>query len=196
MRPGVIPKIRSFAIVSSLLVTLAACSGEDASQEKSASSARAGSAAALSAVATTDMVAAVGSGKSAAPIEVRFDLAKRPEVGVPLDVTVSVLPVGDVERLQMVFQSLEGLSVTGNSNLGPINQPKVGEELRHVVTVTPQKEGVYYVSAVALIETADVSVSRSFAIPVVVGAVPAGLAGASVGTANATESTSANPPNP
>ncbi len=170
MRIGVSLALR-VVIVSCLIVAVAACSEKSEAptdQKASTSTTATASAKDASEVAAADMVVAVGTGKSAVPVEVRFDHAKRPEIGVPLDVLVSVLPTGPVERLQLVFQAQDGLRVTANSNLGPVERPAVGTDIRHVVTVTPRLEGVHTLSAVVLVETSDVSLSRSFAIPLVV----------------------------
>jgi hypothetical protein len=170
MRTDVSLALRA-VIVSCLIVAVGACSQkpESTAESKPASGgASAAAVAAASELAASDMVVAVGTGKSSVPVEVRFNHAKRPEIGVPLEVVVSVLPTGPVERLQLVFQAQDGVRVTANSNFGPVERPTVGTDIRHVVTVTPRLEGVHTVSAVVLVETADVSLSRSFAIPLVI----------------------------
>jgi hypothetical protein len=171
MRAMVVLALRA-VIVSSLMAISVACSDKPGAESRRAKKETAAEPSAAESVASADMVSAVSTSKSAVPVEVRFDHAKRPEIGVPLDLVVSVIPTGPVETLQVVFQAQDGVRVTANSNLGPISRPAVGAELRHVVTVTPLTEGVYSVSAVVLVEASNVSVSRSYAIPLVMG--PAG----------------------
>jgi hypothetical protein len=160
------------AVAIALLGGLLACAGCGGGE--TAAPATDGAAAARAARVTvsegSDMVAAVSSGKGVAPIEVRFDLGAKPVARQPVGVVVSVTPVEKVERLQVVFQGGDGLTVNANGNLGPIDAPKVGTALTQDVTVTPVADGVYYLSAIALIEGDSVSVSRTFSIPIIVGA--------------------------
>jgi hypothetical protein len=124
-------------------------------------------------VAATDMVAAVSGAGGEGDVSIRFDLPQRPVVNDTVDVTVAVIPRTSIDRLQVVFQSADGIRVVANSNLGPIEKPKVDAEIRHVVSVTPIKEGVFTLSAVTLVESAATSVSRTYAIPLIIAAADA-----------------------
>ncbi len=119
------------------------------------------------------MVSAVSSGKPGAAVDLKFDLGKRPRVGEPLDVTVAVTTrAPDIDELQVVFQSTEGVEVVGGAQLGPVSKPADGQTFSHTVRVLPKQDGVYYVSAVALVEAASSgasSIARTFAIPIIVG---------------------------
>lgn len=120
-----------------------------------------------------EMVAAVSSGKPGAAVDLKFDIAKRPRVGETLEVTVAVAPrAPDIDKLQVVFQSTEGIEVVDGAQLGPIAKPADGQVFTHTVRVLPKQDGVFYVSAVALVESPSgggASVARAFAIPVLVG---------------------------
>ena len=116
------------------------------------------------------MVAAVAAGKPGAPVDLRFEIAERPRAGSPVSIRIAVTSRGsDVDMLQVMFQSTEGIDVTGGGEMARIERPKDGETLTHDVTVVPQRDGVFYLSAVALIEGKAGSLARSFAIPLIVG---------------------------
>jgi hypothetical protein len=120
-------------------------------------------------VAASEMVAAISGTSGDGDVSIRFDLPKRPVLNDTVDITVAVIPRTSIDRLQVVFQSFDGLRVVANSNLGPIEKPKIDAEIRHVVSVTPIKEGVFSLSAVALVESSATSVSRTYSIPLIVG---------------------------
>lgn len=124
---------------------------------------------------TENMVAAVAAGKPGAPIDVRFDVTTKPRLGEPLEIKVAVVPLSAVARLHVVFQGNDGLTVTSNGELGPLDKPKVGAIIRHVVTVVPRSEGVFTLSAVAVTEEGDANMSRSFAMPLIVGVPDAAM---------------------
>jgi hypothetical protein len=117
------------------------------------------------------MVSAVSSsGKPGAPVELKFDLATKPELGKPLAVTVAVVPRGEgISQLRVVFQSNEGVEVQSGNEMAVQDQPADGVAATHTVTVVPRRDGVSYLGAVALVEGPGGSVARSFAIPIIVG---------------------------
>jgi hypothetical protein len=156
----------------SCLAWLAGCSASDDSATTASASAGGSSAANTGPkptdIAATEMVSAVSGTGGDGAVSIRFDLPKRPVLNDTIDITVAIVPRNEIDRLQVVFQSVEGLRVVANSNLGPIEKPKVDAEIRHVVSVTPIKEGVFSLSAVTLIESSATSVSRTYSIPVIV----------------------------
>jgi len=50
-----------------------------------------------------------------------------------------------------------------------IEHPQVGVAITHTVTIIPRRDGVFYVSAVVLADSATESVTRAFSIPVIAG---------------------------
>jgi hypothetical protein len=117
------------------------------------------------------MVSAVSaSGKPGAPVELKFDISDKPVIGVPLEVTVAVVPRGTgIAQLRVVFQSNEAVEVQSGSEMPVQDRPADGVAVSHVVTVVPRRDGVFYLGAVALVDGAGGSVARSFAIPIIVG---------------------------
>lgn len=122
---------------------------------------------------TEAMVSAVSSGKPGAAVDLKFDIGKRPRVGETLEVAIAVtVRAPDIDKLQVVFQSTEGIEVVEGAQLGPVDKPADGRLLAHKVRVLPKQDGVYYLSAVALVDTTSAgggSVARTFAIPIIVG---------------------------
>jgi hypothetical protein len=122
---------------------------------------------------TEAMVSAVSSGKPGAAVDLKFDIGKRPRAGEPLEVTVAVTTrAADIDKLQVMFQSTEGVEVVGGAQLGPVATPADGQVFSHTVRVLPKQDGVYYLSAVALVDSASAggpSLARTFAIPIIVG---------------------------
>jgi hypothetical protein len=159
----------------SLLVLLAACSSGGPSERHAtavASSGAGGDAAtaAGSAELAANLVSAVSSGKPGAPVDIRFDIPRRPKVGEPLDIAVAITTRSEgIDELRVVFQSNEGIEVRSGGELVASDRPAVGSTYSHSVTVVPRKDGVFYLSAVALVEAKAGSISRSFAIPIIVG---------------------------
>ena len=162
------------ALAATALGTLAACAGGDAPAQAQQGGRTAQPSAAESRprgkAAVDGMVAAVSAtGKPGAPVELKFDIAARPELGQPLEVAVAVVPrSADVSQLRVVFQSNEAVEVQ-SGNEAVQDKPADGVAMTHTVTVVPRREGVFYLGAVALIEGPDGSVARSFAIPIIVG---------------------------
>ncbi|MEZ5512897.1 MAG: hypothetical protein R3F58_03410 [Steroidobacteraceae bacterium] len=161
---------RGALLLCAAVLALTACS--DASNETAAAAAETAQIAAArrnAAAETEDMVSAVAAGKPGAPIDVRFDVPTKPRVGEPLKIDVAVVPLSTVGRLEVLFQGNDGFAVVSNGQLGPLDNPAVGKVLRHSVTVLPQSEGVFMLSAIAMTDGTDASMSRSFAMPIIVG---------------------------
>ncbi len=158
------------------VVVLAGCaSGDEASVEQRRAdwdAKKAQSAASEKAPQLDAMVRAVSAGKPGAPADLKFDIGARPVVGVPLQVMVAITATSaDVATLEVVFNAADGLQIVSGGNSARFQKPKSGETNLHTVTVLPQRDGVFYMSAVALIDTVSDSgsVARTFSIPIIVG---------------------------
>lgn len=116
-----------------------------------------------------NMVAAVSLGKPGAPVSMKFELTRKPKVGEPLDILVHLVPEATgITGLQVVFQGSSELQIKSGGELSLAQPAAVGEPLAHTVVVTPVREGIFYLSAVAVAEGAG-SQARTFSIPLVVG---------------------------
>jgi hypothetical protein len=120
------------------------------------------------------MVSAVAAGKPSGDIELKFDLRERPVVGEPVDIDLAIITARDLERVYANFQAGDGLQLTQGAKTPEIAHPAAGVPITHTLTVVPQREGVFYVSAVVLADSASQSVTRSFSIPLI--AAPAASA--------------------
>jgi hypothetical protein len=134
------------------------------------------------------MVSAVGAGKSDAGVDLKFDLRGAPEVGEPVDIDVALIPRNELNQVYATFQATEGLEITKGDKTAQIEHPQVGVAITHTVTIIPRRDGVFYVSAVVLADSATESITRAFSIPVI-----AGTGISAPGAAGAGPTHSANP---
>ena len=162
---------RAVAPALAWALLLAACSDPAEVKIRTKTPAVGAATAAAAAKTNKNLVSAVTTGKPGAPISMKFELLKRPKVGEPLEVAVEVTPeAAGISALQVVFQGGEGLQLRSGGELSATATPAMpaGTPIQHTVVVTPVREGIFYLSAVAVAEGAG-SQARTFAIPVVVG---------------------------
>ena len=123
------------------------------------------------ALALADMVSAVpASGKPSGEVELKFALRQRPLVGESADIDVALIPGPDIDRVHAAFEPAEGLALTKGAKTEEIVHPAQGVAISHTLSIVPQRDGVFYVSAVVLADSATQSITRTFSIPVIVGA--------------------------
>lgn len=115
-----------------------------------------------------NMVAAVSAGEKA-PVEVKFELAQRPEVGKPTDISLVFIPVGPLDRLSARFAGVEGIEVVKGGETEQFARPVVGAPITHVITVVARRDGIFSVQAVVLMDSETESLSRSYSIPLIAG---------------------------
>jgi hypothetical protein len=116
-----------------------------------------------------DMVAAASATKSGVPVQLKFELAQRPEVGQPLDVVIAVIPGPNLERVSAKFEAGEGLELVGGSNVPDVQKPGEGVAIRHTVTVVPKRDGIFSLTAVVSADSANQSATRVYSLPVIAG---------------------------
>jgi hypothetical protein len=117
-----------------------------------------------------DMVAAVSSAKAGPPVEMKFALLTRPEVGQVMDLDVAVVPRTPVpESLSVSFQVVDGLDIVDGSQLERVDKLVDGTPIRHVVKILPKRDGVFTLTAVVSFVAANQDWSRTFSIPVIAG---------------------------
>jgi len=134
----------------------------------------AGSGASPSDQGPTDLVSAVsaGGGPDEGPVALKFQLGARPQAGKPVVVTLRLVANQALDHLEARFRPDEGLEVTQGGDLDPQGHLDAGTSLDHDLTLTPDHDGIYTVLATVTTGSADAAVSRSFVIPIVVGAAP------------------------
>jgi hypothetical protein len=154
-----------------LLVTLNGCTksehGGVAATHSGRPTAKKGSAAGAPELA--NMVSAVGAGKSGSEIDLKFDLRGAPVVGEAVDIDIALIPLYELNQMYATFQATDGLEITKGDKTPQIEHPQVGVPITHTVTIIPRRDGVFYVSAVVLADSATESLTRAFSIPVIAG---------------------------
>jgi hypothetical protein len=119
----------------------------------------------------TDMVAAVSSAKGGSPVQVKFELRERPEIGQPLDVDVALIP--DSPTLQRVYAKFQGggdgLELLDGGDLPAVEKPAQSVPIRHTVRLLPKRSGIFTLNVAVGVDSGTDSVSRAFAIPVIAG---------------------------
>jgi hypothetical protein len=116
--------------------------------------------------------AVIASGKPGAAVDIRYDFKAKPAIGTPVELEIAFVPSAPAETLEATLKGMEGLSLTG-ALTATFNNVERGKPYTHTVTVLPETSGVFYVSASVSMKTGETSMGRTFAIPLVVGEVPA-----------------------
>lgn len=162
-------------LVLIVIASLAACEGDQA-QEASAETTSAQRQRPND--PTADMVSAVSPASTRAPVELKFLLADRPQVGQPLDIEIAVVPVSDVDRISASFHPGPGLELRNGQQMAAIQNPEPNMAINHRITLVPQQDGIFFVSATVHVDSATESITRTFSFPVIAGAgVPAEQSG-------------------
>jgi hypothetical protein len=117
-----------------------------------------------------NMVAAVSATKSGAPVELKFVLEQRPEVGQPIEVDVAIVPRAPApDTLSAVFQVNEGLEIVAGAEATQVEKPAEGTPIHHQLKLVPKRDGIFQVTAVVNETTGQDSASRTFSIPIIAG---------------------------
>jgi hypothetical protein len=160
-------------VALALAGTLAACGGgDDAAQGKEAAAKTPDEAATAVVKSPEDarMANAVATGKTSAPVDLKFDVLAKPAAGQPFEIELAFLPRLAADTLEVEVTGIAGLTVASG---GAARFEGVTAGSRHVAKVTVQADadGIYYVNVVARMVTKVQSEARTFAVPVVVGTV-------------------------
>jgi hypothetical protein len=117
-----------------------------------------------------NMVTAVSASKAGPPVELKFSLPVRPEVGQVTDIDVAVVPLDPVpDSVSVAFQVVEGLEIVDGSQLDRVEKLTGGTPIRHVVKVLPKRDGIFALTAVVSFTAANQDSNRTFSIPVIAG---------------------------
>jgi hypothetical protein len=117
-----------------------------------------------------DMVAAVSASKSGPPVELKFSLPTRPEVGQVMDLDVAVVPRAPVpDSVSVSFTVAEGLEIIEGSQLERVDKLVDGAPIRHVVKLLPKRDGIFALTAVVSFVAGNQDSTRTFSIPVIAG---------------------------
>lgn len=121
------------------------------------------------------MARAVAVSKSDVQVELSYELQAKPKPGGTVEVKLLFTPTADAESLTADIGVAQPLSAAGE--LKPtFNNVKVGQMDEHRFTVNVPADtgaGIYLVNIVVSLKRGDVTSTKSFAIPLIVGALEA-----------------------
>jgi len=117
------------------------------------------------------MASAVVSGKTSAPVDLRYELAAKPAIGQLLEVELAFLPTAPADALEVEVSGMPGLTVASGVAV-KFDSVQSGETYTHKVLVQASGPGTYYFSVIAKMVSAVRTEARTFSVPVVFGAAP------------------------
>ena len=146
----------------------------------------------------SEMVAAVSASKAGPPVQLKFSLVSRPEVGQPVDISVALIPgAPGVDSLSASFQANEGLEIVEGAKTEKVDKPAPGVPVRHTLKILPKRDGIFAVTATVAADSSNETSLRTFSIPVIAGNGLADSAGKPIsegeGSVNAGASTPDGP---
>ncbi len=177
-----------------LAVLLLAYGCGSGSDSRAAAKAQAARAAAKRHVKPGDtLVSAVAATKTTVtlPVQVKFNLHARPDVGQPVDVDLVILPTSAaIDRLSGKITADEGLEVVDGGQIPASDRPAEGVEIHHVFRVLPKRDGIFTFSAALTVDSGVQSKTQTYSMPLIAGsgipAAPAKPPGTTVTTDAAT----------
>ena len=127
---------------------------------------------ATAAAKDAQMATAVTDGKPGAAVDLRYDVPSKPEVNQPFAVELEFDPRLPADTLDIEIGDSPGLSIDGEhaARFAPV---EASQKYSMKLQVSGNVPGIYYVSVIAKMATKVQTDSRAFAIPVVIGTMPA-----------------------
>lgn len=115
---------------------------------------------------TVGMVEATVQGKSQAPVTLKFDLAQRPKVGQPLEISLAMIPQVAASPATIQVSGGDDVTVAGAKQFD-IAAAEAGDVYRQTVNVTPTAEGVLLVWVSVSLKHDEVTDVKTFSIPII-----------------------------
>jgi len=113
--------------------------------------------------------AVVVTGKSAAPVDLKYEIMTKPAVGQPFEVDLTFLPRLGADSMDVEISAVEGLTLVGDGALR-FDNVQAGERYAAKVLAQSDVAGIYYIGVSTKMTTKVQTEVRGFSIPVVVGA--------------------------
>ncbi len=124
--------------------------------------------------ALAGMVDAVGPSAGHAPVDLRFSIRNRPQVGQDDEIDYALIPrVAGLHTVRIDFAALAGLQVVDHGPDLAAIKPASGVPIFGSVTVRPTQEGLFTLTAAVALESPELSVVWPFRIPIIAGEGPA-----------------------
>jgi hypothetical protein len=165
--------------LAALAALAVACGGGDGKPAAKAAKSAAAAGEASKKVAETPgkaaddgLANAVAVGKTAAAVDLKYDLPTRPAAGQPFEVELVFLPRIPAETLDVQATGMPGLVVAGGATAA-FTPVAVGERYVAKLLLQVPEPGLYYVGVTAKLTTKSQTDARTFSVPVVIGALPA-----------------------
>jgi hypothetical protein len=173
-RPGAAARV--LAVVA-LAAVLAACGRGEEEQAAATDAPTAAGAPAQGAAVPAEspddkhMANAVVTGKVGAPVDLKYDVLAKPDVGQPFEIELALLPRLAADVLEVEVTGIPGLTVV-SGGATRFEGVTAGEQYIAKALMQADAPGIYYANVVAKMVTQVQSEVRTFSVPVVVGAVP------------------------
>ena len=124
--------------------------------------------------ALAGMVEAVGPSGTQPPLELRFSIRDRPQVGQDDEIDYALIPqVSGLGTIRLAFGSLDGLQVVSHGPALAAIKPASGVPIFGAVTVRPVKAGLFTLTAAVAVQSSSESDVWPFTIPVIAAEGPA-----------------------
>jgi hypothetical protein len=117
-----------------------------------------------------DMTAAVSTAKGNARVVIKFALRERPEVGKPARLDLTLVPQMALDHMVASFYAEDGLTLQEGGETASLERPEPYAAIQRTLTVVPQRDGIFYVSATVIADAGTESVARTYTIPLIAGA--------------------------
>jgi len=173
MRTGYLASATALSLATLLAAGCGGKSDEEVAAQatRSAKTAVADKAAAAAAKARQEderLANAVATGKSSAPVDLKYDIAAKPVRGQPFEVELTFLPRASADSLDVEISAVEGLALVGGGTI-TFNAVQAGERYTTKLLLQSGTDGMYYIGVATKMVTKVQTEVRNFSGPVVVG---------------------------
>jgi len=117
---------------------------------------------------TAGMVEAAAQGASTVPVQLKFNLPQKPQIGKALQVDIAVMPQIAASPAAIQINGAEGLEVAADASKIEIPTVQGGEVYRQSLKVTPTVDGVLLLGLTVSLKHDEITESRGFSIPLIV----------------------------
>ena len=154
-----------------LALTLAGCGSKSETAPKPKAAAPVKKVASPADNLSPNLVGAVTTTKNGAGmLQVKFELAARPEVGDPVDVDLVIVPQADnIDRITGTIQADEGVEVVSGGDISTTEKLIFGTPIHHALKVRARRDGIFTLSAAMNIETGGQTVAPVYSMPLIAG---------------------------
>lgn len=124
--------------------------------------------------ALAPMVEAVGPSGTQPPLELRFSIRNRPQVGEDDEIDYAVIPQAPgLGTIRLAFGAVDGLKVVSHGPALVAIKPATGVPIFGSLTIRPLQAGLFTLTAAVAVDSPNGSVVWPFNIPIIAGEGPA-----------------------